>query len=401
MNYYQQKFNQAIDQLKLEGRYRLFHDLTRYADNFPTAYDHLRKKPVTIWCINDYLGMSRHPEVIAASIETIKKMGVGAGGTRNIGGTNHPLVKLELELALLHQKEAALVFTSGYVANDTSLTTLSKIMPELIYFSDEKNHASIIAGISNSKAKKRIFKHNNLADLESQLAQEDYHIAKLIVFEAIYSMEGTIAPIKEICQLAKKYNALTYIDEVHSVGLYGKTGGGIAQSLGLMDQIDIIQGTLGKAFGVIGGYLAANRQIIDTIRSYAPGFIFTTALPPAIASAALASVRYLKVSNHERLNHQEAVNNLKTKLTANKINFLSNQSHIISIIISDQFLAKEISNKLLDKYDIYVQHINYPTVPRGQERLRITPTSAHTALMVDSLVEALTRELNHLNLLTT
>jgi 5-aminolevulinate synthase len=386
---YQIFFEQAIDKVKQEGRYRLFTDLTRYAGNFPLAKNHHNGCDVVLWCINDYLCMGQHPKIIKAAIETTKEMGVGAGGTRNIGGTNHPLTLLEKELATLHEKESAIVFTSGYIANDATITALGNIIPELIIFSDEKNHASIIEGIRHANCKKYIFKHNNISDLRQLLQSVPINQAKLIIFESVYSMEGDIAPIVEICALAKEFKALTYIDEVHSVGLYGKSGAGIAQKLGCMDKIDIIQGTLAKAYGVIGGYIAADHLIVDAVRSYASGFIFTTALPPAIAAAALASVQHLKHSSTERLEHFEVVDKLKQELTKAHIQYLSNESHIISVMICDQYLAKEASRILLEKYHIYVQHINYPTVPKGLERLRITPTPRHNNEMIEHFVMAL------------
>jgi 5-aminolevulinate synthase len=338
--------------------------------------------------------MGQHPKVIRAAIEATQQMGVGAGGTRNIGGNNHPLTILEKELADLHNKESALVFTSGYVANDTTLCTLGKILPDPVFFSDQNNHSSIIEGIRNSRCQKVVFAHSDMQDLRSQLEKIDINRPKIIVFESVYSMEGDISPIGEICKLAKEFKAMTYIDEVHSVGLYGDRGAGIAQSFGLMDEIDIIQGTLGKAYGVIGGYIAADDMIVDAIRSYAPGFIFTTALPPALAAASIASVRHLKESNLERIRHKEIITKLKNKLTEAKIDYLSNESHIISVMIYDQYLAKEVSVKLLEEHNIYVQHINYPTVPRGKERLRITPTPLHNEQMIDDFVKALKIVLN-------
>jgi 5-aminolevulinate synthase len=391
---YNRFFKQAIDTVKQEGRYRNFTDIGRYAGNFPVARDYKRNKDIVVWCINDYLGMGQHPNVIKAAIDTTSNMGVGAGGTRNIGGNNHPLTLLEHELADLHNKDSALVFTSGYVANDTTLNTLGKILPNLVYFSDEKNHSSIIEGIRNSRGQKYVFNHSNAEHLEKLLKKIDVNQPKIIIFESVYSMEGDIAPIKRICELAKEYNALTYIDEVHSVGLYGKRGAGIAQSLGYMDQIDIVQGTLGKAYGVIGGYIAANQHIIDAVRSYAPGFIFTTALPPSLAAAALASVKHLKNSNKEREIHAQVIAKVKSALSAQKIDFLENDTHIISVMIYDQYIAEKVSTCLLDDHNIYVQHINYPTVPKGMERLRITPTPLHTDQMINDFVSSLKFVLN-------
>ncbi|MFN7039041.1 MAG: 5-aminolevulinate synthase [Alphaproteobacteria bacterium] len=384
--------------IKAEGRYRSFTDLGRYAGKFPLAKDYTTGKDIVVWCINDYLGMGQNQKVIDAAIETIKLMGVGAGGTRNIGGTNHPLTKLEHELADLHQKEAALMFTSGYVANDATISTLGKLLPELIIFSDQNNHASIIEGIRNSKAEKYIFKHNDAEDLERILKKVDISRPKLIIFESIYSMDGDVSPIKEICRLAKKYKALTYIDEVHTVGVYGPRGGGVAEREGLMDQIDIIEGTLAKGFGVIGGYIAANNLIIDAIRSYAPGFIFTTAIPPSLAAASIASIKYLKESNYEREKIQERTARLKHMLRKAGINFIENDSHMVLILIGDQYLSREASRILLEEFDIFVQHINYPTVPKGTERLRICPTPMHTDEMMEKLVNSLVFAFNKLKL---
>ena len=346
-------------------------------------------KKLLIWCSNDYLGMGQHTKVVEAMLEATKEHGAGAGGTRNISGTSNHIVALEAELASLHNKDAALVFSSGYAANEGTLSTIAKAFPDIVFLSDEKNHASIIHGIRNSRAEKHVFKHNNLKDLENKLQGLAQQRPKMIVFEAIYSMDGDISPIKGIIELARKYNALTYIDEVHAVGIYGEHGGGIAEKLGFMDEIDIIQGTLAKAYGAIGGYIAANKTIVDYIRSAAPAFIFTTALPPAIAAAALASVRYLKSSNIERALHQKIVRQLKSKLAAAGIPFIPTETHIIPVMIGDAKKAKAIGKMLLEKYSIYLQHINHPTVPKGTERLRVVPTPMHTEQMLNDLVTAL------------
>jgi 5-aminolevulinate synthase len=387
MPHYNNIFDNHINIIKQEGRYREFVPVQRRVDNFPSAWSD--DTEIVMWCINDYLGMSKHPKVINAAIEAVSKYGVGSGGTRNIGGNNSCLIELEKELADLHNKESALVFTSGYVANDTSLATLARIMPEIVFFSDELNHASIISGICNSKAEKRIYRHLDAGHLEELLQQIDINRPKIIVFESAYSMDGLFSPIREIVNLANKYQALTFIDEVHTVGLYGSQGSGIAALHGYADNIDIIQGTLGKAYGAIGGYITANSKIIDTIRSSAPGFIFTTSLPPVIALAATTSVRHLRNSDTEREIYQAVIEKVKKSFDKAKINYFKNHSHIIPIIIGDPIKAKQASNILLDKYNIYVQHINFPTVPRGTERLRIIPTPNHTDEMIENLTNAL------------
>lgn len=397
-NNYNKYFDNALKSIKEENRYREFVNITRLTKNHPKGIANELNKEITIWCINDYLGMGQHPRVIEAFINASQEMGVGAGGTRNIGGNTKQIILLEEELRDLHQKEKALVFTSGYVANEATLSTLGKLLPNCIMISDENNHASMIQGIRNSRAEKAIFQHNDIEHLEYVLKQIDIDRPKIIAFESAYSMDGYIAPIKEICDLADKYNAITYLDEVHTVGLYGHRGGGIAEKEGLMDRITIIQGTLGKAFGVMGGYIAANANIIDAIKSYASGFIFTTALPPALAAAATTSVRYLKNSNIERQKHQVQVARLKAELTMRGIIYLHNNSHIVPIMINDPILCKQASNILLEEFGIFVQHINYPTVPKGTERLRITPTPQHTDKMIIELVEALTIVLNRLNI---
>lgn len=393
---YNKIFEEHINKIKLEGRYREFLPIQRQADNFPVAW--CNGQEVVMWCINDYLGMSKHPDVTSAASESISKYGIGSGGTRNIGGNNTCLIALEQELASLHKKEQALVFTSGYVANDTSLCTLAKIIPNIVFFSDELNHASIISGIYNSRAEKHIYRHIDVQHLEELLKSVDINRPKIIVFESAYSMDGLFSPIKEIVALAKKYNALTFIDEVHTVGLYGDQGAGVAQLLGQASEIDIIQGTLGKSYGTIGGYIASSKKIVEAIRLAAPGFIFTTSLPPSISAAATASIRYLRKSNIEREIYRNVVSKVKNSFDQHKINYFKNESHIIPIIIGDPNKAKQASFLLLDKYNIYVQHINFPTVPRGTERLRIIPTPNHTDQMIDNLSKALVTILKELNL---
>ena len=398
MTFYSDKFKHHIQKITLEGRYRKFFNIKRLADDFPSAIDPLTGKKIVMWCINDYLGMSRHPKVLEASQDALNSHGVGSGGTRNIGGNNNHIVELEKDLANLHSKESALVFTSGYVANDTTLSSLAKIMPDIVFFSDELNHASIIAGICNSKSEKYVYNHLDYVHLEELLKSVDINRPKIIVFESAYSMGGVFSPIKEIIELAKKYNALTFIDEVHTVGLYGKGGAGVAQMLGFADEIDIIQGTLAKAYGTIGGYITGNAEIIDAVRLTAPGFIFTTSLPPVIAAAARASIDYLKNSDTERQKHQEVVRNVKDAFEKANINYFNNNSHIIPIIIGDPVKAREASEMLLSKFGIYVQHINFPTVPKGTERLRIIPTPNHTAAMIQDLTEALIEVFNSLDI---
>jgi len=386
---YDHYLKEAINKLKAEGRYRVFSDIARNTQKSPVAYDHKREKEVTIWCINDYLGMSQNPVVIEAANIANTAMGVGSGGTRNIGGTHHAMVELEVELADLHHKEAALVFTSGYISNDASISTLAKLLPNCAIFSDQDNHASIIEGIRRSDAEKFIYRHLDVQDLEEKLKSVDINRPKLIIFESVYSMDGFISPIEQICDLADKYNALTYIDEVHAVGLYGKRGGGICEQLGLMDRLSIIEGTLAKGFGVMGGYITGSQLIIDAIRSYAAGFIFTTSLPPALTSAATASIRYLKTSDVERKKLHENVIKLKKRLKEENIPFLVNDGHMVPVMINNPILSRMVSEMLLDEFNIFVQHINYPTVPKGTERLRITPTPLHTDKMIEDLVQAL------------
>jgi len=386
---YENLFQQSIEQVKAEGRYRVFNDLERKAGSFPNAKSHVTGKTVTVWCSNDYLGMGQHPKIISAMSEAIGRFGAGAGGTRNISGTHHAIVTLEKTISELHNKEAALVMTSGYVTNEAALSTLCSILPNCIVFSDAYNHASMIHGIRGSKAEKKIFRHNDIAHLEELLKAAEPNRPKIIAFESVYSMDGDISPIKEICDLADKYNAITYLDEVHAVGMYGKRGGGVAEREGLMDRLTVIQGTLGKAYGVMGGYVASSKTIIDVIRSYASGFIFTTAIPPALAAGANASIRHLMESNEERERHQYNVGVLKDMLKKAGLPVMPTQSHILPVLVSDPVLCKQASDMLLNQFDIYVQPINFPTVPRGTERLRITPTPPHTHEMMFELTRAL------------
>ena len=389
---YEQKLNDALDAVKREGRYRVFADVKRRRGSFPKAdvITSSAAKPITVWCSNDYLGMGQHPLVTAAMHEAIDLAGAGSGGTRNISGTTHYHVELERELASLHGKDAALLFTSAYVANEATLSTLVQLLPGCVVFSDEKNHASMIAGIRNGRGPKQIFHHNDIADLETKLKSLPLGAPKIIAFESVYSMDGHVAPIAAICALAKKYNALTYLDEVHAVGLYGPHGGGIAERDGVMDRVDIINGTLAKGFGVMGGYIAASRTLCDAVRSYAPGFIFTTSLAPVIAAGALASIRHLKASSIERERHQERARTLKRRLMAADLPVISGPSHIVPVLVADPVRCKALTDVLLTRYGIYVQPINYPTVPRGTERLRLTPSPQHSDADMDHLVGALT-----------
>ncbi len=388
---YSKVFAEALEELKREGRYRVFADIRRERGRFPAAQHYTTDgtRPITVWCSNDYLCMGQHPVVIAAMHEALDIAGAGSGGTRNISGTSHYHVELEHEIADLHGKEAALLFTSAYVANDTTLATLQKLLPGSIIFSDAKNHASMIAGIRNGAGRKVIWANNDLADLEAKLAAAPAEAPKIIAFESVYSMDGLISPIGAICDLAKKYNALTYLDEVHAVGLYGPRGGGIAERDGVMHRVDIINGTLAKGFGTMGGYIAADRNLCDAIRSYAPGFIFTTSLAPAVAAGATASIRHLKVSNVERVRQQDRVRMLKREMREAGLPVMENPSHIVPLLVGDPVLTKKITDALLERFAIYVQPINYPTVPRGTERLRITPTPHHSDADVAHLVSAL------------
>ena len=388
---YQAFFEQKLTSLKDEGNYRIFADIERRAGAFPAAQYHggPEVRDVTVWCSNDYLGMGQNPKVLAAMHEALDKCGAGAGGTRKISGTNHYHVLLEQELADLHNKEAALLFTSGYVSNWAGLSTLASRLPGCVVLSDELNHASMIEGIRHSRAKCIVFKHNDPEDLERHLKSLDPDVPKLIAFESVYSMDGDIAPIKEFCDLADKYGAMTYLDEVHAVGLYGPRGGGIAEREGLMDRLTVIEGTLAKAFGVIGGYIAASAALCDFIRSFASGFIFTTALPPAVAAGARVSIQHLKASNEERLLQRDRVQRVRDRLKAIGIPTMENPSHIVPVMVGDPKHCKQISDWLMDNHGIYVQPINYPTVPRGTERLRITPSPVHTDEDIDKLVSAL------------
>ena len=380
-----------LDDVRREGRYRIFTDLERHAARPPYATwrDGGIAREVVVWCSNDYLGMGRHPAVVDAMAETARRMGAGAGGTRNISGNTHAVVALEAELADLHRKEAALAFSSGYVANEAALGTIGRLLPNCLILSDEKNHASMIAGIRASGAEKRIFRHNDLGHLEALLHEAGQSRPKVIAFESVYSMDGDIAPIGLICDMAAKCGALTYLDEVHAVGLYGLRGAGLAERDGVMDRVDVIEGTLAKGFGVVGGYIAADAVICDTIRSAAPSFIFTTAMPPAVAAAATQSIAYLKKSVAVRIAHWLQVEKTRRALRKAGIPIMSSQSHIIPVPVADPILCREASTLLLERYAIYVQPINYPTVPRGTERLRITPTPFHNDRLIDGLANAL------------
>ncbi len=391
---YENQFRRHLESLHQEGRYRVFADLKRRCGAYPVA-DHFTEtgtRDVTVWCSNDYLGMSQHPAVREAMHEAIDQVGAGSGGTRNISGTTHYHVELERELADLHNKEAALLFTSAYIANDATLSTLTRLIPGLQIFSDEKNHASMIEGIRHGGGPKHIFRHNDLEHLEELLQSVPLDAPKLIAFESVYSMDGHIAPIGTVCDLADKYNALTYLDEVHAVGLYGPRGGGIAELEGVMNRVDVINGTLAKGFGVMGGYIAASKACCDAIRSYAPGFIFTTSLAPAVAAGALASIRHLKQSEIERARHRERVQTLKSMLADVGVPVMDNRSHIVPVMVGDPVHCKAVTDTLLTHYGIYVQPINYPTVPRGTERMRLTPSPVHSDAQMAYLVESL-REL--------
>ncbi|KAF8818636.1 5-aminolevulinate synthase [Rickettsia endosymbiont of Cardiosporidium cionae] len=379
-----------INKILTENRYRLFEPLNknRCISDIPNAYL-VNGTQIVVWCSNDYLGMSNNQKLIDTAKHSIEKYGIGSGGTRNISGTTESIVKLEQEIAALHTKESSLVFTSGYIANDSALVALSRILPDLVFFSDELNHASIISGIYNSRSQKYIYKHLNMDHLEELLQKIDINTPKIIIFESIYSMDGSVSPIQNICALAKKYNALTYIDEVHSVGLYGEQGAGLANMLGYEDKIDIIQATLAKAFGVIGGYIASNTVLIDAIRLNSKGFIFTTSLPPVITDTARESIKYLRHSNIERTQHKQVINSVKNYLNQAGIRYIKNDTHIIAIVIGDPNKAKQASEMLLRNHNIFIQHINFPTVPRGTERLRITPTQLHTESMIKDLIAGL------------
>ena len=390
---YEQKLQNALDQLHKEGRYRVFTDIIRHKGDFPAAtfHDNGTTHSVTVWCSNDYLGMGQDPVVLEAMHVALETAGAGAGGTRNISGTTHYHVELEHELADLHNKQAALLFTSGYVANQGVLSVLPKmgILGRCEIFSDENNHASMIEGIRHSSALKHVWRHNDLDHLESLLKASDPDIAKIVAFESVYSMDGDIAPVGDICQLAHRYGALTYLDEVHAVGLYGRRGGGIAERDGVLEQVDIIEGTLAKAYGVMGGYIAASERLVDVIRSYAPGFIFTTSLAPVLVAGALASVRHLKQSSHKRKQHHERVQRLKHLLEVENLPLMDSPSHIVPLWVGNPVACKQVSDDLLHEHDIYVQPINYPTVPRGTERLRLTPNPNHTDQHMNHLIHAL------------
>jgi 5-aminolevulinate synthase len=387
---YQAFFTSALDRLKAERRYRVFADLERIAGRFPVARWHSPEgvRDVTVWCSNDYLGMGQHPDVIRAMTKTAERMGTGAGGTRNISGTSHPIVELEAELADLHGKEAALVFTSGYVSNQTGIATIAKLIPGCLVLSDALNHNSMIEGVRHSGCERQIFRHNDLAHLE-ELLRAAGNRPKLVVFESVYSMDGDVAPIGKICDLAEKYGAMTYLDEVHAVGMYGPRGAGIAERDGVLARVDVVEGTLAKAFGVLGGYIAASAAVVDAVRSHAPGFIFTTALPPAIAAAAAASVRHLKASSAERAGQQRQVARTKVALAAAGLPLLDTPTHIVPLMVGDAEACKAATDRLLERHSIYIQPINYPTVPRGTERLRITPSPLHTDAQIAALTDAL------------
>ena len=388
---YEDRFRQYLEALHQEGRYRVFADLKRRCGSYPAA-DHFSAegtRDVTVWCSNDYLGMSQNPAVRTAMHEAIDTVGAGSGGTRNISGTTHYHVELEAELADLHGKEAALLFTSAYIANEATLSTLARLIPGLVIFSDEKNHASMIQGVRHGGGEKHIFRHNDLEHLEEKLKSVPLGAPKIVVFESVYSMDGHIAPIATVCDLAEKYDALTYLDEVHAVGLYGPRGGGIAERDGVMDRVDIVNGTLAKGFGVMGGYIAASRACCDAIRSYAPGFIFTTSLAPAIAAGALASIRHLKRSEIERARLKERVGKLKRLMAEVRLPVMENPSHIVPVMVGDPVHCKAVTDTLLEHYGIYVQPINYPTVPRPTERMRFTPSPVHSDAQMAYLISAL------------
>ncbi len=384
-------FTTALDQLRSERRYRVFADLERLAGRFPHAKHHTPHgaHDVVVWCSNDYLGMGQHPKVIGAMVETATKMGTGAGGTRNIAGTNHPLVELERELADLHRKDGALIFTSGYVSNQTGIATMAKLIPNCLIISDAFNHNSMIEGVRQSGCEKIIFRHSDLGHLEEQLKAAGPERPKLVVFESLYSMDGDVAPVNAICDLAERYGAMTYCDEVHAVGMYGPRGGGICEREGAMERVDVIEGTLAKAFGCLGGYITGSTAMIDAVRSYAPGFIFTTALPPPVCAAATAAIRHLKSSSWERERHQDRAGRVKSVLAGAGLPLMPSETHIVPVFVGDPERCKAASDLLLEEHGIYIQPINYPTVPKGTERLRITPSPYHTDELIDALAESL------------
>jgi 5-aminolevulinate synthase len=384
-------FTTALDQLRTERRYRVFADLERLAGRFPHARHHTPNgaHDVVVWCSNDYLGMGQHPKVIGAMVETATKMGTGAGGTRNIAGTNHPLVELERELADLHRKDGALIFTSGYVSNQTGIATMAKLIPNCLIISDAFNHNSMIEGVRQSGCEKIIFRHSDLRHLEELLKAAGPDRPKLVVFESLYSMDGDVAPVNAICDLAERHGAMTYCDEVHAVGMYGPRGGGICEREGAMERVDVIEGTLAKAFGCLGGYITGSTAMIDAVRSYAPGFIFTTALPPPVCAAATAAIRHLKSSNWERERHQDRAGRVKSVLAAAGLPLMPSETHIVPVFVGDPERCKAASDLLLEEHGIYIQPINYPTVPKGTERLRITPSPYHTDELIDALAESL------------